>query len=177
MEDIKDIAKTLQLIDSLYLAGSWCGETNIQKTIYLAQAITKINFNYNFILYKHGPFSFELRSDLASFRAEGFLSFVTDVKYGPRLIVTPIGKKIISHFPKTIKEVTDKFDFIIKNFGQKKVTELERLGTACMITLEKPNVEKSSRAEELIKLKPHISKTDAIAALDEIDHSLEMSLK
>jgi hypothetical protein len=51
--------------------GSWTGETHLQKAAYLLSELRGVDFDFDFILYKHGPFSFELRDELAGMQAEG----------------------------------------------------------------------------------------------------------
>ena len=51
----------------------WSGETHLQKATYLACWLVDIPFDFDFILYKHGPFSFELRDELGSMRADRLL--------------------------------------------------------------------------------------------------------
>ena len=75
MERIKNITILLQLIESLRKNGSWCGETHIQKAIYSLQQLKGVPLNFNFVLYKHGPFSFDLRDELTAMRADGLIAF------------------------------------------------------------------------------------------------------
>jgi hypothetical protein len=53
--------------------GSWSGETHLQKAAYLLHELTDVPFEFEFILYKHGPFSFELRDELSAMRADRLL--------------------------------------------------------------------------------------------------------
>src|SRR5579859_5845387 len=69
--------------------GGWAGETHIQKCVYFFQRLLGIPVGYNFILYKHGPFSFDLRDDLGVLRRDGVLEVkVNPVPFGPSLDVT-----------------------------------------------------------------------------------------
>ena len=56
----------LSLIRSLRENGSWCGETHIQKAAYFLKTVTAVPLKFEFILYKHGPFSFDLRDHLGN---------------------------------------------------------------------------------------------------------------
>ena len=64
MDPIKQKAIILKLLDSFKKHGSWCGETHIQKSAYCLKEIAGVPLDYEFILYKNGPFSFDLRDDL-----------------------------------------------------------------------------------------------------------------
>ena len=61
MDRIKNVAILLQLIGSLKKYGSWGGETHVQKATYSLQQLKSVPLNFHFVLYKHGPFSFDLR--------------------------------------------------------------------------------------------------------------------
>ena len=61
------------LIERLADKGSWAGETHLQKAAYLLAELRGVDFDFDFILYKHGPFSFELRDELSAMRAEGLV--------------------------------------------------------------------------------------------------------
>ena len=48
-------------------------ETHVQKAMYLMQELLEVPTEYSFILYKHGPFSFDLSDELTSFRGDYLL--------------------------------------------------------------------------------------------------------
>jgi hypothetical protein len=48
--------------------GSWCGNAR-PEAIYVAQELLAVD-GYNFRLYKHGPYSFDLSDELAAMRAD-----------------------------------------------------------------------------------------------------------
>src|ERR1035441_4963526 len=65
----------LTLLDREMLAkGSWCGETHIQKATYFLQELLGVDLGFEFVLYRHGPFSFELRDELSSMQADDILT-------------------------------------------------------------------------------------------------------
>ncbi len=53
--------------------GSWCGETHVQKCVYFLQQLLKVPMEFNCIMYKHGPYSFDLNDELAFFKGSEFL--------------------------------------------------------------------------------------------------------
>jgi uncharacterized protein YwgA len=61
MKEAQNRAILVTLIKSLRSKGSWCGETHIQKAAFFLQQLTGVPIDFDFILYKHGPFSFDLR--------------------------------------------------------------------------------------------------------------------
>src|SRR2546425_53683 len=88
----------------LYESGSWSGETHVQKVAYVLNELANVPFSFNFILYKHGPFSFELRDELASMRADGLLERQSQpAPYGPRIVVTERGRLMEQRFGQTME--------------------------------------------------------------------------
>ena len=59
-------ALIVELVEKLHAQGSWCGETHVQKATYIVQDLAKLNIGYKFVIYKHGPFSFDLSSELSA---------------------------------------------------------------------------------------------------------------
>ena len=68
--------------------GSWTGETHIQKMAYLLRELMEVPFTFDFILYKHGPFSFELRDELSIMHTDRLIDRETQSRHGSRIAVT-----------------------------------------------------------------------------------------
>lgn len=152
--------------------GSWTGETHIQKAAYLLHALTNVPFDFDFILYKHGPFSFELRDELSHMRADGLIrSFVPDPRYGPQLLVTEDGEALERELKRMTERYGESLDWVADTLGGRGVMDLERLATAMWLTRREPGTVRE-RAEALVQVKPHISLDDAIASVEEIDSLL-----
>ena len=83
MDRLEKATILLTLIEKLKAKGSWGGETHIQKAAYLLQDILNVDTGFDFILYKHGSYSFELTDELKAMRADGFLSLESAPPYGP----------------------------------------------------------------------------------------------
>jgi len=73
MEGARRQAVVLSLIEKMYSNGSWCGETHIQKSIYFLQEMLGVPTDFDYILYKHVPFSFGLSDLLLAQRANLFV--------------------------------------------------------------------------------------------------------
>lgn len=160
----------LKLIDSMHEKESWCGETHLQKAVYFLEELTNVPLELNFILYKHGPFSFDLRDELTAMQADELLEVRPQLSpYGPKLFNTGLGKRIQDHFPKTLREYKNQIEFVAEHLGDKKVTELERLGTALYVTKKHADDDAETRAKHISSLKPHISPPEAIAAVKDVD--------
>ncbi len=153
--------------------GSWSGETHIQKAAYLLRELADVPFEFEFILYKHGPFSFELRDELASMRADRLLERQPQpAPYGPRILVTERGRELEQRLARTMERYGPRLEWVAEQVGPKNVLDLERLATALGITRQHPQADDETRATELTQLKPHVHRDAALAAVREIDDLL-----
>ena len=176
MGRMKNAALITNLVEQLRGQESWCGETHVQKTVYFLQHLVDVPLGFDFILYKHGPFSFELRDEMTALRADNLLTLEHDARYSPRIATTRQGKYIQARFPRTLARYESRISFIARRLGPKGVVQLERLGTALYVKLEsdKPTAQRVMR---ITNLKPHIAEDDAICAVHEVDEILADSCK
>jgi len=162
-----------ELIDRMKSNGSWCGETHLQKAIYIAQALAGLKTGYKFILYKHGPFSFDLRDELTALRADEVLFLQPRGSYGPTYETTERACNWKERYPRTLAEYSRGIEFAATAIGDKGVTELERLATALYVRLKQSEQQGGMTVEEaaarITALKPHISVQDADCAVREAD--------
>lgn len=150
--------------------GSWSGETHLQKSAYLARELLDLPFGFDFILYKHGPFSFELREELDDLRADGLLDRVPQgPRYGPRLLVSTRGREFERRFQRTMQRYGQQLDWIAQRVEGRGVLDLERLATALWVTRNTGNPSIDARARALVALKPHVRADVAARAVEEID--------
>lgn len=168
MGRMKNAALITRLVERLREQGSWCGETHIQKTTYFLQKLMNVPLGFDFILYKHGPFSFELRDELTALRADELLTLEPDTRYSPRIAPTDKCKYIQSRFPRTLNKYDHSISFVARKLGAKGVVQLERLGTALYVELQE-DVSPDQRIRKITALKPHISEHDARQAVSDVD--------
>jgi len=80
-------------------------------------------------------------------------------------------------YPKTLSQFADRIEFAAKSVGRKGVMELERLTTALYVREKesKKGVQLSieDTAQKMMELKPHISRPEAIGAVNEINRLCE----
>ena len=175
MDRVKRAALITCLVQQLRGQGSWCGETHVQKAVYFLQTLLHVPLQLQFVLYKHGPFSFELRDDLTGFRADELLALEL-YPYGPRLAVTKQGRYIQSIRAITLAKYKGRIDFVAKQLGDKDVRALERLATALFVTRNFGAVTaRAVRSRELTRLKPHIPATAATKSMKELDRLMRES--
>ena len=168
MNRMKRSALLTRLVQQLREAESWGGETHVQKATYFLQDLMKVPLGFDFILYKHSPYSFDLHDEIAALRGDGLLTFELHCQYSPHLQPTDLCADIQGHFPKTLARYDSRIRLVAETFGDKGVVQLELLGTALYVTL---NYGQSvpCRADQMTCLKPHILPPQASKAIAEVD--------
>lgn len=175
MDRIRRAALITTLIDGLREEDGWCGETHIQKAAYFLQDLLEVPTGFEFVLYRHGPFSFDFRDELTALRADRLLALELRNSFGPRLVTTTLGKRNQDAFPKTVGRFRPKIEFVACKLGNKNVWELERLATALFITLN-PNGHGNSvdqRSGRLNEVKKHIPLEVARDAVGDVDRIID----
>lgn len=159
MNPARQQAIIVDMIKCLRGNDDWAGETHVQKCMYFLQEGLNIPLGFDFIMYKHGPFSFELRSRLSSMRAERLLRTEERPPYGDSLEVGERGNSIAERLEKVITTYHPQVKYIAEQVAPKGagVAELERLGTALFVIKEHPGEDESVLAERITELKPHVS--------------------
>lgn len=173
MIPMKTEAILVSLIERLHKGGSWCGETHIQKAVYMFQKLFHVPFvDFDFVLYKHGPFSFDLRDKLTEMRANGLIEVrVMPAPYGPSLVPTSRGIDLLQSHPKAIQTQESAIKFVATKLADKRVEQLERLTTALYVSETEPSIQKDKKAiaRRITELKPHIGFEKALEAKEMID--------
>jgi uncharacterized protein YwgA len=168
----------IALTERLKNEGSWCGETHIQKTVYLMKELLGVPVGLDFVLYKHGPFSFDLQDELSELRGDELLTVVpTNYRYGSSLKPTDRGLRYSAEFCKIIGKYDSEIQFVSQHLGRRRVADLEKIATALYVTMELGVMKPASeRAARLTEYKPHIKIEEALAAVQELDQ-LSQELK
>ena len=170
MKRLQRDAVLVSLIQNLKQRGSWCGETHVQKTAFFLQELTSVPLGFEFILYKHGPYSFDLSAAVMQMRADAIVRIVPTYPYGASLELDDGGSQLLSNFPKTTKRYENQVGFVAYRLATKTVAELERVSTALFIRLQHGDEQSGSFcARELHKIKPHIPIDKARVAVKECD--------
>jgi uncharacterized protein YwgA len=160
----------LSFIELMRAKGSWCGETHVQKGTYFFQELVGVPLEFAFILYKHGPYSFDLKDQIAALRADLLLTVVSRDPYGPSIILGENSPPLLERFPKTRERFHTQAEFVASHFASRRVAELERLATALFVTRnDLPDGTPEARAARINKLKPHVSIEEAHDAVKEVD--------
>jgi uncharacterized protein YwgA len=169
MKESQREAVVLDFVRRLKDAESWCGETHIQKSTYFLQEFMQVPLGFNFIFYKHGPFSFDLKDQLTALRGNGLVERRSHERYGPHLYASPSANDYLGLFPKTIGHYEPSMNFVVSKLASKNIAELERLSTALYVRLEMPDEDDAARAKRITQLKPHVSNQEALDALRDVE--------
>ena len=160
------------LVLQLRTAENWCGETHVQKAVYCLQTACQVPMGYSFVLYKHGPYSFDLRLDTARLLGRRMLKQEpSPPPYGPRLRATAIMSKHVERHRDAVHRHSEDVMHVVQFVGRRGVAELERLSTALYVTARQDEKSIESRAKRIHNLKPHVSVESAAEAVKELDAS------
>ncbi|MEQ1901411.1 MAG: hypothetical protein ABL866_11830 [Devosia sp.] len=148
---------------------SWAGETHIQKTAFVSKVLKGVPFESEFVLYKHGPFSFEMSTSLVHMRTRGLLSISQNPGYGPSFDVNePLWKALDRTASQYFEQYEADLAAVCDVLATKNVAWLERVATATYLNSLRPNASVEERTNELVQLKPHIPYALARDAFDEV---------
>ena len=164
------------LADRLIKHGSWSGETHLQKGMYFLQEVFRVDTDFGFVLYKHGPFSFDLRDEISELNADGLLALGRQpYPYGPSLVPTDRSRALWAESRVTIGRNQEAINAVAELLDRKGVADLERLATALFVINENPKASHDAVAARIVELKPHVSMSDALQAVSSLYKFLKRS--
>ena len=99
MGRLKRAALLTRLMEWMREHGSWCGETHLQKAAFLAQELMEVPLELEFVLYRHGPYSFDLRDELTGLRGDGLVRLEPRGAWGPSFVATEHSAYIQGLYP------------------------------------------------------------------------------
>ncbi len=160
-------ALILAVVEGLKQQGSWTGKTHVQKTLFLLRASGMLEVPFQFVLYKHGPYSFDAEAELEQMKSYAALDSKTVEGYG--VVLGPGGNApYVKRQCPLSAAVQEAIEFVCRSVGRKKVAELEPLATAAWIRTREEVVEPDTVVERLRQLKPHVGIREAEEADREI---------
>ena len=159
-----------KLVSGMKERDQWAGETHIQKALYFLHSMLRMPCLYEFVLYKHGPYSFELHDDLGKMRAHLVLDIEPRRPYGPSFRLGQLGEDSIGRVEDVISRHFGQIDFVVENLGGMDVRILEMNATALFVKIEKKDSDLGHLTRAIVDRKPHISEEDARAAVQWVDN-------
>ena len=172
----KRSAIILILIKQMREKGSWCGETHLQKAIYFLQEMMRVDFKFNFILYKHGAFSFDLSNHLQDMIGDNYLLLESQLPYGPSFLPGKSAKNLAIKYISITTKYNNDINFVASKLGKLGVKELEKYATALFV-VKTNGLSLKKKAKRLNKLKPHISLNNALSAIKWVNNLTKISKK
>jgi len=170
MNGYQQASLVLSLAEALRRYDSWTGETHLHKTMYFLEDLLGVPAGLKFILYKHGPYSFELLDTIGLLEANDFLRWQPQAyPYGASAVPGPASEQLKKAYPKIPKLYTRQIEFVASHLASKSVRELEKLATALWVIRREHEGTVEADAAHINKLKPHIPLPDAIDALRAVD--------
>lgn len=148
-------AYILEAIRSLRKSGSWTGRTHVQKTLALVSAIVGADLPFSFVLYKHGPYSFEVNDEIDRMISYDALRSIPQGTYGPTLEPGD-GECFTDAFGEGNQSALELIPKVAAYVGSRNVVSLEALATATWIRTRE-NVDDDLQVQNrLAELKPHL---------------------
>ena len=167
--DEQHYAFIYKMMKALKEKKSWCGETHLQKAAYFAQEMLDVPLDYDFVLYRYGPFSFELKDRFAFMRSRFLLEDdYHTAGYAPSVKETEHTERLLEKHLDIGEDVDNKISNIATWFGESGVGELEKISTAWLLYKRDTNRNRDYIAQELHEKKPHISVEEAKEALNNV---------
>jgi hypothetical protein len=168
MERLQRDSVLISLIEALRNRGSWCGEAHLQLVTYFLQELLKTPLGFQFILYKHGPYSFDLCYALAQMEADFMVEIVPLPRYRASFTLGETSNLLKEKFPITIAKYQKAVNFVVEKLAEKNVSELQRVATAMYVSLDN-KTSSQTLAQRIKELTPHVSLEEACQALNEFE--------
>ena len=164
-------ALVCRLVKEMGQTDSWAAETHIQKCVYFLQEMLDVPAGYDYILYKHGPYSFDLRRELAVMRSRLQLDLNPRYPYGPSFILGVRGELSLG----LVAKYSDAVKFVANELSIRTAGNLERVSTALYVRVKNPELTDVEAAQQVNKLKPHVSIAQATEAVTETHRLREVA--
>ena len=168
MNDLQRSAIIASLVKECQTRSAFCGETMVQKSVFVLQELLKVPLEFDYQLYIYGPFSFELQRHVSSMMADDMIA-VRPLEYGSAFEPGEQLTFLEKHTAETIATHRHAVDFVVKHLAGRGVKQLERVATALYFTVSMDDQSVDERAAKICEVKPHISADEARKAVEEVD--------
>jgi hypothetical protein len=154
-------ALILDIVEGLKREGSWTGKTHVQKALFLLGASGVLRVPFEFVLYKHGPYSFDAEAELEQMKSYAALDSRTVEGWYGAVLSPGANAPLIKRLCPLPANAREAVEFVCRSVGRKTVAELEPLATAAWIRTREGIVEPDAVVERLRQLKPHVGIREA----------------
>lgn len=173
--EARQYALLLELLRAMDAQGSWCGETHLQKATYFLQELEEVPLDFDFVLYKHGPYSFKLHEALGDMRAKLLIDAKQQPPYGPSLKPGPSAQVLEERSESEVAAYRPAIEFVAERLSRHDVVDLERLATALYVIRNYPD--EKDKDQLMHEHKPHITIERAAEAIEEVEGILRERVK
>ena len=130
MYRLQRAAVLTKLMDKLRQHDSPCGETQVQQAAFLLQEVANVPLDLQFVLYRYGPYCFELQYELTALRADGLVVLKPVGRKSPGFVLTDQSTYIRNLYRPTLRRHEDRLVFVASTLGDRGPAALERLNMA-----------------------------------------------
>jgi len=151
MTELLGYAIVLKAVHGLNAAKSWTGKTHVIKTLYIAS--TKADLPFEFVLFKHGPYSFDANDAIEFMSAIKLLSLTATPPYGVQLKPGRLESVIdVDVDPRVIEAI----DRAVESVGDSDVKQLEAFATSIWVLEKQKPIHDAEWLKAVKELKPHL---------------------
>jgi hypothetical protein len=161
--DFRKHAFIIATVGALQDHEGWSGRTQLQKSLFLLKALTDVDVPFQYVLYKHGPYSFDLEEELVQVRSYAAVRVNPIPAYGVTLELDKNADYVRRKAPLNAVELQE-IGRICAFAAPKNVTALERIATAVWVRRQEGITEPYAVSQRVHVLKPHVSVEEAAAA-------------
>lgn len=162
-------ALLLEAIEQFHVNGEMPKSTHLQKAMFLLQANGVEQVPFSFILYKHGPFSVDVESELGEMKS--YCAICSDPRPGFSQVLgagtnAPALKQKVELGNEERATVAEVCRFL----ARKPLSEIELLATAAWIKANEQLGSLDEIANRLQVLKPYVTRPEAMRTSGEIEN-------
>ena len=141
-------------VDALAASGTQAWRTHVQKLLFFAEEWGALRSKpYQFVIHRFGPYAFDLDRDIAEMQGFGVLEPQNQYRLG------------VSYSTSGDAPLAPRLKALAKWLGHKTVQDLEVLATTEFVR----NRGRESVVDEVLRLKPHLSRKAVESAVLELD--------
>lgn len=146
------------------------GRTRIQKFLFLAEHWLQGMPRHTFEMYRYGPYSFDLDGEMQALRSVGVIQGVANPDgYGMSYSVEEAQVNLARNKGGIPPSTQKRFDDLGRWIGQKRVRQLEAIGTAEFITRERTSPSDEEVILRVLTIKPHLERNEVQEAVKELN--------
>lgn len=161
MSEFTAYAIVLRAVQSLNKVGSWTGKTHVIKSLFIASS--KVELPFQFVLFKHGPYSFDANDAIEFMSAVKMLELTSTPPYGVKLKPGQIERIIETDVDPKVLEAVDE---AAKAVGSCDVKELEAFATSLWVSEKQDPADNTDWFTGVKKLKPHLDDAMIVKAIE-----------